>query len=492
MLLLKLNNKLQKTMLMAVVALSLHACGGSSSEEEEPEQQKIGGTVINLNSDLLLVLKKDGADWESLTVTGSGGNVSFSFIQAQNEGINFAIVIRTNSTETSQDCAITTGGSGVLSAANANTTVITCTNTSPSVGVFLDSAVGNISYSTATQSGNTNDDGEFFYFPGESVTFSLGAADLPTVEAEALMTPLTLAQTDNIDHSTVINIARLLISLDVDSDPDNGLMLDDAVQANVSMLNFALSVEEFANQAEVETLLANAGLQQPRTTLVSVETAKNHLQQTLIDNDLLPPPVTSCDESLIFQLEGKDIISQSNGELQQTTLSGTLTITPSKQCTLEVNEGYSGACTVSGTTLSAFDGQMTGTIGNKEATLIVKDHTSDGEHVAAFLSGAAENSCAEQAVPDGQYILDGREAVVSGNTYEGYGVTGTLTISNGSCSVQSTEGDFSCLVEGNSFSGVGEANALRGTITEDSASYYMPVVTSDNETFYGQYSATRN
>lgn len=489
--LLERNNKLQKIILMIIVALSLQACGGGS-EEEEPEQQTIGGTVISLNGELSLLLKIDGANWESLTVTGSGSNVSFSFIEAHDEGINFAIEIQTNGTETSQDCVITTGGSGVLSAANANATVITCTNTSPSVGVFLDSAVGNISYSTATQSGHTNDNGEFLYFPGESITFNIGAADLPTVEAQALMTPLTLAQTDSIDNSTVINIARLLISLDTDSDPDNGLWLDDAVQSNVATLDFSLSVEEFANQAALQTLLNNAGLQQPRTTLVSVETAKNHLQQTLIDYDLLPPPVASCDESLIFQLEGKDIISQSNGELQQTALSGTLTITPSKQCTLAVNEGYSGACTVSGTTLSAFNGKMVGTIGHKEATLIVKDHNSDNEHVAAFLIGTAQNSCAEQAVPDGQYSLAGREAVISGNAYEGYAVSGTLTISDGSCSVQSTEGNFSCLVEGNSFSGLGEASGLRGTITGDSASYYMPVVSSDGETFYGQYSAARN
>lgn len=478
--------------LLLLSLMLLSACGGGSDEEEEPEQYQIGGTIIGLNGEVDLLLKKNGANWESRSVTGTGGNVSFNFVEAQDEGINFAIEVTGYGAEQTQECVVTSGGSGILSAANAGSTVITCTNIAASTGIFVDSPVGNIRYVTETQSGATNPDGSFKYFPGETVTFSLGETDLPATAAQALITPLTLAESDDLNNNAVINITRLLISLDVDGDPENGLYIDDAISSFTGSLDFALAPADFANQADVADLLAVAALQTPRNTLVSIETAQNHLKQTLIALGLLPPPEDSCDETLVFQLQGQDIISQADGELAQTALSGTLTITPSLECSLAVNEGYSGSCAISGTTISAFNGQLIGTFGNKEATLIVKAPISQsGENVSVYLHGEASNTCTVSSVPDGQYDMQGAEVVIEDESREIYSVTGSIVLQNGSCSVQSSEGNFGCTVEGNSFQGTGDAINLRGTIQQDSISYFLPVVTSGNEKFYGQYSATR-
>lgn len=46
-------------------------------------------------------------------------------------------------------------------------------------GVFLDAEVGNIDFETETQSGTTNDAGEFEYQEGEQVTFSIGELLFP-------------------------------------------------------------------------------------------------------------------------------------------------------------------------------------------------------------------------------------------------------------------------------------------------------------------------
>ena len=48
-------------------------------------------------------------------------------------------------------------------------------------GVLIDSAVSNVSYQTETLSGITNSNGEFSYRDGETVTFSIGLLEFPTV-----------------------------------------------------------------------------------------------------------------------------------------------------------------------------------------------------------------------------------------------------------------------------------------------------------------------
>ena len=50
-------------------------------------------------------------------------------------------------------------------------------------GVFLDAAVMNIGYRTASQQGFTNANGEFNYRPGEMITFFIGNLEFPPVMA---------------------------------------------------------------------------------------------------------------------------------------------------------------------------------------------------------------------------------------------------------------------------------------------------------------------
>ncbi|MGB2155318.1 MAG: hypothetical protein ACPHVT_07570, partial [Porticoccaceae bacterium] len=77
-------------------------------------------------------------------------------------------------------------------------------------GVFIDSPVINIGYRTATQNGNTNARGEFTYLAGETVTFFIGDMEFPPVLAAEVVTPLDMADTDDVAHHMVVNIIRLL------------------------------------------------------------------------------------------------------------------------------------------------------------------------------------------------------------------------------------------------------------------------------------------
>lgn len=148
---------------------------------------------------------------------------------------------------------------------------------SPSVGTFVDSPVINISYRTETQSGVTNSRGEFSYFPGETVTFFIGDLEFPSVLAAEVVTPLDMAGTEDVFHHMVINIIRLLQSLDKDGNPDNGITITDSAKHNAVALDFDLSVITFQSLSEVTSLIANGGQDASMSELVSVIEATLHL-----------------------------------------------------------------------------------------------------------------------------------------------------------------------------------------------------------------------
>ena len=150
----------------------------------------------------------------------------------------------------------------------------------PSMGVFLDSAVEGIQYRTATQSGKTTAKGEFSYYPGESVTFSIGSVELPAVLADVTITPLSIAKTTDVNNQLVSNIVVFLQSLDADGNPANGIIIPtSAAAAATTPINFDVTTTAFATNTAVSTLVANSG--STNKTLVAAATAVAHFQGTL-------------------------------------------------------------------------------------------------------------------------------------------------------------------------------------------------------------------
>lgn len=149
----------------------------------------------------------------------------------------------------------------------------------PSVGVLVDAFVAGIGYRTATQSGITNAQGEFNYLPGETVTFFIGALEFPPVPAKGIVTPLDMAQSLNPSSPVVLNIARLLQSLDSDGNPANGISISPAAALVATQLDFNLGLTQFAASPAVTNLIANSG--STTTTIVSVQQALAHLRDTL-------------------------------------------------------------------------------------------------------------------------------------------------------------------------------------------------------------------
>ncbi|SMF21955.1 hypothetical protein SAMN02745866_01374 [Alteromonadaceae bacterium Bs31] len=173
------------------------------------------------------------------------------------------------------------GGSTTLPNPTVEPTVEPTAIPTALTGRFLDSAVGNISYVTETHSGTTNAAGEFTYEAGETVTFEIGGLALPATAAGAIITPLTIVGTDDTSDNAVVNIIRLLQTLDVDGDPSNGIMLSDALASNSTQLDFDVPVEDFASNSDVLDIITAGGQDVVPSGLVDADDAIAHLTSTL-------------------------------------------------------------------------------------------------------------------------------------------------------------------------------------------------------------------
>lgn len=168
------------------------------------------------------------------------------------------------------------------------------------IGQFIDSNVSGVDFKTATQSGTTNSKGEFSFVSGESVTFSIGELVFPSVTADEIVTPLDLAGTEDVSSPEVLNMVSLLMTLDTDANPNNGIFISTTAKDAATPLNFDMPTDEFAVSPAVLNLISNAGQDIPVTTLVDAKVAQEHMQNSL---DNITNLTTYADFTGMFNLE---------------------------------------------------------------------------------------------------------------------------------------------------------------------------------------------
>ena len=178
-------------------------------------------------------------------------------------------------------------------------------------GRFIDSAVANIKYRTASEVGYTNSLGEFTYREGESIVFSIGGLDLPSAKANSLVTPLDLVNTNDAQHPAVINIARLLQTLDSDGNPGNGIRIHNKAHETAQRISVDFEHPNF--DSLVTNLVANSG--SIITSLVDEESALNHLTSSLAlvedtDND----GVLDNDDNCVSQVNANQVDTDVDGQ----------------------------------------------------------------------------------------------------------------------------------------------------------------------------------
>ena len=235
----------------------------------------------------------------------------------------------------------------------ASNTTPPASNTTPTqaadlrTGRFVDSAVAGLSYATATQSGVTAADGSFSYRDGEAVTFSIGDIVLPATPGADVVTPLSVFSTTNIADTRVMNLARLLQTLDTDGDPVNGITLADAASASATGLALDFAAADFENQ--VVNLVANSG--SVNTELVNGIEALDHLQETLFVEGIderppspmvQEPPATNVPVTATHPLVGTTAVFSDLAH----DIAGTLTVVDDRTLRVDNFEYDGGGITV--------------------------------------------------------------------------------------------------------------------------------------------------
>ncbi|MFA5677165.1 MAG: carboxylesterase family protein [Pseudomonas sp.] len=160
-------------------------------------------------------------------------------------------------------------------------------------GVFVDSPVAGLRYSTASQDGTTDSQGAFQYRRDEAVSFYIGGLKLGEAQGADIITPLDLVEgAEDVTDNAVTNIALLLQTLDEDGNVSNGITITSDIAEMVSVyadrLDFSLESALFRDS--LVDLLADLNSAEPPVftdtfpgprTAVTIAKAQEHLARTL-------------------------------------------------------------------------------------------------------------------------------------------------------------------------------------------------------------------
>lgn len=132
----------------------------------------------------------------------------------------------------------------------------------PKHGQFVDAPVNGLRYWTWTQEGVTGTEGGFWYYPGEYVGFSIGKAFIGYAPADQRISPLDLLTSSDTADPPVVNMARLLQSLDADGEPNGSIDITSGSVAALegAMKALGLAALNFNNTGQMDALIAKAVL----------------------------------------------------------------------------------------------------------------------------------------------------------------------------------------------------------------------------------------
>lgn len=165
-------------------------------------------------------------------------------------------------------------------------------------GTFIDSAVSGLDYQgNDTAVSTTDDQGQFLYRQGESISFSIGDLPLGSANGAEVLTPLSITEgAASATDQRVTNKLILLQSLDADGNLNNGIQLTDAIRDEVSQqaaqINFDQSPSDFRASLEplVEALEAAGAFSdtdpRPRT-VTATDAALEHFARATSTRHLI-------------------------------------------------------------------------------------------------------------------------------------------------------------------------------------------------------------
>jgi len=294
-----------KLLVSSILMILLTACGSDDNNSQVTEninqiEEDTTAEIVEADDKEVTTAEIVEADDKEVTtaeiVKADDKEVTTAeIVKADDKEITTAEIVKANDKEVTtpeivkaNDKEVTTPEIVETDETDEDNTPITVPAPTLLTGVFLDSAVEGINFSTASQSGKTNEQGEFTFLVDENITFSIGGIELPTIPAALYLTPLSVFDTDDINQTEVVNLLRLLQTLDTDGDASNGITIMDSIHTLAADLNIDFSADDFTTQ--VATLVSDSGA--ANQTLVDTDDAIAHFQLTL--NDINDTEMTSC------------------------------------------------------------------------------------------------------------------------------------------------------------------------------------------------------
>ena len=245
-------------------------------------------------------------------------------------------------------------------------------------GRFVDSPVSNLAYRTESQSGRTNSDGEFQYIVGETIVFSVGSLEFPSARAGGLVTPQSLAnvQVESIGNTVVTNIARLLQSLDSDTDRTTIEIREDAHSSTLVVTESGSL--DFFEAPDFDDKVA--GLE---PNLISADKAQEHLRESfeLPANQL---PIADAGDNQVGIDVGEAVVLDAADSDDPDGSNANLTY----QWSLESPEGSSAELNDDTASSASFTPDVAGTY---TASLVVNDGQDNSEAVTITIQVEAVN-----------------------------------------------------------------------------------------------------
>ncbi len=151
-------------------------------------------------------------------------------------------------------------------------------------GSFIDAPVEGLRWESGELTGITDAEGSFEYRDGDIVNFYLG--DIPLGESKGfrVIIPVDIvAGAQTIDNPQVLNIARLMLTLDDDADAANGIEITPTVADLTAgeTIDFAVSTQQFTTDTQVLVNRLTAATTAGARDLVAAPVAREHLRLTI-------------------------------------------------------------------------------------------------------------------------------------------------------------------------------------------------------------------
>ena len=116
-------------------------------------------------------------------------------------------------------------------------------------GFFRGGNVNGLEFVSGRQSGITDADGAYTCEEDRPVSFSVGSVRLGETECASMVHAAALTESGSVSDPAAINITRFLMTLDQDSNPNNGVIISEALRtmaANWPQIDF--SADDFDNE----------------------------------------------------------------------------------------------------------------------------------------------------------------------------------------------------------------------------------------------------